>query len=164
MIDKRIDPGPNQESVWDYPRPPIVEPTNKHIQIIFADVMIADTTQALRVLETSHPPVYYLPQNDILMRYLSFTKKTTVCEWKGEASYFSMLTSDKSAINAAWTYLSPKHPYEDIRNYIAFYPSMMDVCMVDKEIVVPQPGKFYGGWITRDIVGPFKGEIGSLNW
>lgn len=163
---QRIEPGPSQESVWDYPRPPRVEPSGKHIVVIFGGVTLAVTSRALRVLETSHPPVYYLPPEDVRMEYLSPTSRHTVCEYKGQASYYTISVNGKTAENAAWTYSHPARGYEAeaLASCIAFYPSRMDACYVDGERVQPQPGDFYGGWITSDIVGPFKGGPGTTGW
>jgi uncharacterized protein (DUF427 family) len=164
MNHTRIAPLPGQESVWDYPRPPRLEETKKHIQIIFNQQIIADTTQAMRVLETSHPPVYYIPPQDIRLEFLLPTSQSSFCEWKGQAGSYDVLLGSKRAEQAAWYYPHPTHPFEPIRDYVAFYAGKMDVCTVDGEVVQPQPGHFYGGWITNEIVGPFKGEPGTLNW
>lgn len=161
---QRIQPQPGQESVWDYPRPPRLEDTTKHIKIIFNGVTIADTHHAKRVLETSHPPVYYLPPADINMEYLVRENRSSFCEWKGSAGYYSVVVGDKQAQNAAWFYPDPTPAFASIENYVAFYPGMMDACYVNSEIVQPQPGGFYGGWITSDIVGPFKGGPGTWGW
>ncbi len=164
MKPRRIQPGPGQESVWDYPRPPRVEKTSKHVQVIYNDVMIADTHEALRVLETSHPPVYYIPQKDIQMEFLISVPGSSYCEWKGRASYYTVTVDQRKADKAAWYYLHPAVGYEAIKNHVAFYPEKMDACLVDGERVQPQPGGFYGGWITEDVVGPFKGGPGTLGW
>jgi uncharacterized protein (DUF427 family) len=164
MRHNRIEPEPGQESVWDYPRPPRVERSGKHVEVFFNNVLIADSSDTLRVLETSSPPVYYIPRPDIEMKYLIPSSRMTVCEWKGAASYYTVTVYDKRAENAAWHYPDPAPGYEAIRDYIAFYPQMMDACYLDGELVKGQPGKFYGGWITRDIVGPFKGEPGTEGW
>jgi uncharacterized protein (DUF427 family) len=163
MNRKRIEPGPGQESVWDYPRPPRLEVSPKHIQIVFNDVVIADTLRARRVLETSHPPVYYIPPEDVKMEYLRPTKRSSWCEWKGQAAYYSLSVADKRVENAAWYYSRPDPEFEPLKDHIAFYPSLMDACYVDGERIQAQAGDFYGGWITSDIVGPFKGEAGT-NW
>lgn len=160
----RIQPGPGQESVWDYPRPPRVEDSAKHLQIYFNGVLIADTRRAKRVLETSHPPVYYFPPEDVRMEYLAMTRRATVCEFKGRAGYYSVAVGDQTALNAAWFYPSPTPEFMSIQNYIAFYPSKMERCLVDGEEVQAQPDDFYGGWITHDIVGPFKGATGTQGW
>jgi uncharacterized protein (DUF427 family) len=161
---KRIQPEAGQESVWDYPRPPRLEPTPRHIVVIFNGEVIAETRRAMRVLETSHPPVYYIPPDDIQMQYLQPTDRTTFCEWKGSASYYTVQVGDRTAKNAAWYYPNPTPPFAALKDHVAFYPAEMDVCYVDGERVTPQPGRFYGGWITADIVGPFKGEKGSMGW
>jgi uncharacterized protein (DUF427 family) len=155
---------PAQESVWDYPRPPRVEDSGRHIQVIFNGVVIADTRRAKRVLETSHPPVYYVPPEDVRLEYLSTTSRSTFCEWKGAASYYTIALGDRKAENAAWFYARPTASFASIAGYVAFYPSRMDACLVDGERVQAQPGDFYGGWITREIVGPFKGGPGSAGW
>jgi len=165
MVNRqRIQPGPGQESVWDYPRPPHLEDTTKHIQVIFNEVAIADTHQAKRVLETSHPPVYYIPPSDIKMEYLIRTPQSSFCEWKGRAGYYTIRIGDKQVEKAAWFYPDPTPAFASIKGYVAFYPHLMDACYVDGEKVQPQPGDFYGGWITNDIVGPFKGGPGSWGW
>jgi Uncharacterized protein conserved in bacteria len=164
MKTKRIEPGPGQESVWDYPRPPRVEDCEKHVEVFFNDILIADTHEAKRVLETSSPPVYYIPSKDIQMKHLVQTEKLTFCEWKGVAFYYTVVVHDKRAENAAWFYTDPTPGYEAIKDYVAFYPQKMDACYVDGELVKPQSGRFYGGWITSDIVGPFKGEPGTEEW
>jgi uncharacterized protein (DUF427 family) len=160
----RIPPSPGQESVWDYPRPPRLEESPKHIQIIFNGVTIADTHSSQRVLETSHPPVYYIPPEDIQMQYLAIAAQGSFCEWKGMAIYHTLAVEEKLAPNVAWSYPNPTPAFAAIKNYIAFYPQMMDACYVNGEKVQPQPGGFYGGWITSDIVGPFKGEPGTWGW
>ncbi len=158
----KLEPG--QESVWDYPHPPRVEDSARHVQVTFNGVVIADSTRARRVLETSHPPVYYIPPEDVRMEYLTRTARATVCEWKGQAGYYTVAVGDKRAENAAWFYPAPTPGYEGIANCIAFYPSRMDRCTLDGEPVRPQEGDFYGGWITAEIVGPFKGGPGTSNW
>ena len=152
----RVEPGPGQESVWDYPRPPRLEDSNKRVQVIFNGVVIADTHHAKRVLETSHPPVYYIPPQDLKREFFTPTTRTTFCEWKGAASYYTIRVEGKTVPNAAWYYRQPTHPYEALANYVAFYAGKMDACFVDGERVRAQEGDFYGGWITSDVVGPFK--------
>lgn len=156
--------GPGEESVWDYPRPPRLEPTSKHIEVYFNGVKIADTRRAMRVLETSHPPVYYLPPDDVKMEYFARTERDTFCEWKGSAVYYTISVDGKSARDAAWAYLDPDAEFKPIAGYVAIYPAAMDGCYVDGERVLPQPGRYYGGWITREIKGPFKGAPGSAGW
>jgi uncharacterized protein (DUF427 family) len=161
---KKITPKPGQESVWDYPRPPRLEASTKRIQIIFNHLTIADSQNSYRVLETSHPPVYYLPPKDIKMEYLIPAGGESCCEWKGVAKYYTLVVGDKKAEKVAWYYPQPTPPFEAIRNYLAFYATPMDACYVNGEKAIPQPGGFYGGWITSDIVGPFKGETGTWGW
>jgi uncharacterized protein (DUF427 family) len=161
---QRIEPGPGQESVWDYPRPPRLEDTGKQIQVVFNGTVIADTTRGKRVLETSHPPTYYIPMDDIKMEYLHSTSRSTMCEWKGAAAYYTIQVGDRTAENAAWRYPRPTAAFADIANYITFYPAQMDACYVGGELVTPQPGNFYGGWVTSDVVGPFKGQPGTMGW
>jgi uncharacterized protein (DUF427 family) len=159
-----IKPASGQESVWDYPRPPRLEPVRKRIHIVSGGAMLADTTRAYRVLETSHPPSYYLPPEDIRMDRLSSASGSSVCEWKGTARYWAL-----NGLEFAWSYPEPSRSFEAIKNFLAFYASRVvtqdgDGCFVDGERVTPQPGGFYGGWITSDIVGPFKGGPGSAGW
>ena len=153
-----------KESVWEYPRPPRLEPVTRRIRIEFAGETIADTTRAYRVLETSHPPVYYIPPEDIRMEFLRRTPGSSFCEWKGEASYWTLAVNTKRADKAAWSYDSPTRAFQPILGYLAFYPSRVDACWVDDEEVQAQPGDFYGGWITSDITGPFKGGAGTYAW
>lgn len=161
---QRIPPAPGQESVWDYPRPPRLEPTSKHLRVVFNGVVIAETQRGQRVLETSHPPVYYFPPEDVQAQYLVPSPRQTFCEWKGQGAYYHVKVGDRQANNAAWYYPKPTPAFAPIRNYIAFYAGLMDECTVDGVVVMPQPGGFYGGWITPDIVGPFKGAPGTWGW
>lgn len=164
MQRQRIQPGPGQESVWDYPRPPRLEATPKRIRVIFNQIVIADSTATYRVLETSHPPVYYIPPTAIAMAYLMTTPQQSWCEWKGAAHYYTVCVGEHAALNAAWSYPTPTDDFAAIANYVAFYPSRMDACYVNDELVQAQPGDFYGGWITQEIVGPFKGDPGTWGW
>lgn len=159
-----MQPEPNQESVWDYPCLPRLEPTPKRLQIVFAGVMVADSTQAWRVLETSHPPVYYLPPGDVRCDLLVPSRKASFCEWKGQAAYWSVVVADRQAPDAVYGYPAPSAAFGAIRGHFAIYAGAMDACYVDGERVTPQAGGFYGGWITRDIVGPFKGGPGTEGW
>lgn len=161
---RRIEPQVGQESVWDYPRPPRLEATKKRLRVVFNGITIADTVNGYRVLETSHPPVYYIPQADIRMEHLLATSRNTYCEWKGGAIYYSIEVGKRSIEDAAWSYQEPNYSFRAIKDHIAFYAGMMDACYVDDELVTPQPGGFYGGWITKDIVGPFKGSPGTWGW
>ena len=153
-----------QESVWDYPRPPRLEKTDKSLKIIFGGETIAETKHAYRVLETSHPPVYYFPPEDVRMDLLTVAANSSFCEWKGLAGYYDLRIGEKFVKNAAWFYPNPSINFAEIKNYLAFYPSKMDFCYVDEERVKAQEGDFYGGWITSDIVGPFKGGAGTMGW
>lgn len=163
-IPRRTAPKAGQESVWDYPRPPRLERSEKHIQVVFNGVVVADTRRAYRVLETSHPPVYYIPPDDIAMDYLHVSEGASFCEWKGRAGYYTLTVGDRRVHDAAWFYAEPTAPFAPIAGYLAFYPGKMDACYVNGERVIAQPGDFYGGWITSDIVGPFKGAPGTLGW
>lgn len=164
MHPEPIPPNPGQESVWDYPRPPRLEATDKPVRIIFNHELIADTRRAKRILETSHPPNYYIPLDDIKTNYLTLSTHTTYCEWKGQANYYNLQVGDRQAPNAAWDYPEISPLYEDLRGYVGFYPGPMDACYIDGEKVQPQSGNFYAGWITSDIVGPFKGDPGTWRW
>jgi uncharacterized protein (DUF427 family) len=156
----RTEPKEGEESVWDYPRPPRFEKFSKRIRIIFNGVEIVNSVSAIRVLETSHPPVYYIPPADVKTEYLSPAENHTFCEWKGDASYYHLRVGDKTARYACWYYPSPVKAFAELKDHMAFYAQKMDACYVDDELVTPQPGKFYGGWITKGIIGPFKGEEG----
>lgn len=161
---KRIELKDGQESVWDYSRPPRLEQTSKHLKIVFNSKIIAETNRAFRVLETSHPPVYYFPPDDVRMEFLTINSQSSFCEWKGDASYYDLHVGGKSVRNAAWFYQQPTKNFAEIKNFIAFYPSKMDECFVNDELVQSQAGDFYGGWITSEIVGPFKGGAGTWGW
>jgi len=163
-LPQRIQPGPGQESVWDYPRPPRVEACARHIQVIYNGQSVADTRRAVRVLETSQAPVYYIPRADVDADCLEAGQRVTLCEWKGHANYFAVVAGARRVENAAWTYHEPNAGYEAIRDHIAFYPQAMDQCLVDGEPATAMPGGFYGGWITHEVVGPFKGGPGTLGW
>lgn len=164
MHPKPIQPKDNQRSVWDFPRPPILENENRPIKISLGGVVIAQTSNAKKVLETSHPPVYYLPLEDIREEALKMASQTSFCEFKGNANYFDVISNGIVKPKAAWSYLSPVRRFADITKHVAFYAHMMDECLVGDEVAEPQPGNFYGGWVTRDVVGPFKGVPGSMGW
>jgi len=164
MKIEKIEPKEGQESVWDYPRPPRLEPFSGKIEVIFNGVKIADTSASYRVLETSHPPVYYLPPQDIQQQYLIPRKGQSCCEWKGIAHYYDVCVNDKLASQSAWYYPHPTLEFAAIALYVAFYAGLMSEGYVNGELVTPQPGGFYGGWITSNIVGPFKGVAGSWGW
>ncbi|WP_372729918.1 DUF427 domain-containing protein [Nocardioides sp.] len=161
---ERIEPGPGQESVWDYPRPPRVEPSTELVEVEVGGVVVASTRTSWRVLETSHPPTYYLPRTAFLDGALTPTRGDSWCEWKGRASYYDLHGGDAVARHAAWTYQRPMPGFEAIADAIAVMPGLVDRCTVDGETVLAQPGDFYGGWITARVVGPFKGEPGTLGW
>jgi uncharacterized protein (DUF427 family) len=152
------------ESVWKYPRPPRLEASQKLVRVEFAGEVIADTTRALRVLETSHPPVYYIPPEDVRGEFLRPSRRHTYCEFKGEASYYDLVVGGREVSDAAWYYPDPRSRYEAIRDHVAFYPGRVDAAFVDDELVTAQPGDFYGGWITAEIEGPFKGGPGTTGW
>jgi uncharacterized protein (DUF427 family) len=156
--------GPGQESVWDYPRPPRVEESDETVAIELGGRVIARTTRSWRVLETSHPPTYYVPQDAFIDGALRPTTGSSWCEWKGAASYFDLVSGDVVSLRSAWTYRTPTPGFEVLVDTIAVMPAMVDRCLVDDEVVLPQPGQFYGGWITSRVVGPFKGEPGTLGW
>jgi uncharacterized protein (DUF427 family) len=152
------------ESVWDYPRPPRVERTPRRIRVVLGGEVIADTVRAHRVLETSHPPVYYVPLEDVVGGALAPTVGSSFCEWKGAASYYDVAGGGARVPRGAWTYHAPAKGFEAIRDAVAFYPAPMDACYLDDERAEPQPGGFYGGWVTSDLVGPFKGGPGTSGW
>jgi uncharacterized protein (DUF427 family) len=164
MQPKPIPPKPGQESVWDYPRPPRLEETTKRIRIVFNGELIADTTRAKRVLETSHPPTYYIPPEDVRQEFLRPGDGRSFCEWKGAANYVTLDVNGKYLANVGWYYSTPTPAFAAIKDHLAFYPAPMDECTVDGERATPQPGNFYGGWVTSDLVGPFKGEPGTMGW
>ncbi len=159
-----IRPVDGQESVWDYPRPPRLEPVRKRIEISFAGMRIVDAPDCFRVLETSHPPVYYIAPAFVAPGVLRSAAGSSICEWKGRADYFDVTANGRIAARAAWRYQTPTAAFAAIAGFCAFYAGLMDHCSVDGETVTPQPGGFYGGWITTGIVGPFKGEPGSMGW
>jgi uncharacterized protein (DUF427 family) len=159
----RAQLGPGQESVWDYPRPPAVDPVRDRVTVEFGGSTVIDTTDAVRVLETSHPPVYYLPRSAVRAELLP-APGASWCEFKGAARYLDLRVGDRTAPAAVWTYPDPSPGYEVLRDRIAVYPGRMDRCTVDGETVVAQEGDFYGGWITSKVVGPFKGAPGTLGW
>lgn len=164
MRHTRIEPGPGQESVWDYPRPPRVETTPDRVVVRLGGETIADTSAALRVLETSHPPVYYLPVSSFAAGVLSPAPGASMCEFKGAANYFDVTGGGVTASRGAWGYRAPWPGFESLAGHVALYPAAMDSCEVAGELVTAQDGDFYGGWITSRVVGPFKGAPGTLGW
>ena len=155
---------PAPESVWDYPRPPRVEPSTEHVVIRFGGEVIAESDATFRVLETSHPPVYYLPRSAFVAGALDDAAGLSWCEFKGEAHYLTVRAGGDSEESAAWYYPAPLPGYEVLRDHVAVYPASMDACLVDGELVEPQPGDYYGGWITSRVTGPFKGSPGTEGW
>lgn len=164
MSSKKVKPKAGQESVWDYPRPPRLEPVKEHLRIVFNGEVIVDTNKAFRVLETSHPPTYYLPIADFKKGVLQAVERKSFCEYKGLAVYFDMVLDEKIATEAAWGYPEAKDDFTPIKDCVSVYAHMMEACYVNDEKVRPQDGDFYGGWITSKIVGPFKGAIGTWGW
>ncbi len=160
----RVEPGPGQESVWDYPRPPRVEAVPERLRVVVDGLVVADTTRGLRVLETAGAPVYYFPPEDVRLDLLAPSPRVTVCEWKGEAAYHTLRLGDRVVEAVAWSYPRPRAGYEAIASHLAFYAGMVDEAWVGDERATPQPGGFYGGWVTSRVVGPFKGEPGTLGW
>jgi uncharacterized protein (DUF427 family) len=159
------DDRPARESVWDYPRPPIVVPSHERVVIELDKVVIVDTRGALRVLETSHPPVYYVPAGDIAAGSLRPVSGSTWCEFKGSAAYFDIIApSGRTLHRGAWHYPNPNVGYGALIGHVAVYPGLMDRCSVDDETVVAQQGDFYGGWITSSVTGPFKGGPATVGW
>ncbi len=163
MSGTRTDDGERaREDVWTYPRPPRLEATERRIRVVMGGVTIADSTRSLRVLETGHPPVYYVPPDDVAMEHLRPSDRTTFCEWKGHARYYDIEVDGQRSENAAWYYPAPTEGWERIRDHVAFYPAAVDECWVDDERVEAQRSDFYGGWVTSEITGrPFRGEPGA---
>ncbi len=162
MQRPKLEPG--QEWVWEYPRPPRLERCARLVRVEFGGFQIARSDRAWRVLETSHPPNIYVPREDVVAEYLHPSGAASFCEWKGNASYFDVVVGKRVARMAAWSYARPEPPYEALAGAIAFYPGRVDACYLDDEPVRAQEGTFYGGWITGDVVGPFKGGPGTSGW
>ena len=162
MIPDPTQPG--QESVWSYPRPAIAQPCPLPIRITHRGTTLANTTSSIRTLETSHPPSYYIPQSDIAMAHLQPSRRRSVCEWKGPAIYFHVVIDGQTLEDVAWSYPDPTPAFDILRDCIAFYARPFDACFVNDERAIPQPGGFYGGWITSQVAGPFKGVPGSQFW
>ena len=160
--DFAVAPASGQESVWDYPRPPKLAPDGRLVEVYYGDEMIASSSRAYRILETASPPSFYMPPKDVNWKLLGSTPGRSICEWKGLAKYWTLASNPKVAV-VGWTYPDPTPPFEQIRDYISFYPAAL-ACYVAGEQVRAQPGRFYGGWITNEIVGPFKGEPGTESW
>ncbi len=152
------------ENVWDYPRPPRVEPSSERVVVTHGGVVLLDTTASLRLLETSHPPTYYLPRADFTDGVLRPGQGASWCEWKGQAAYLDVVVGPEVLAGIAWTYPTPAKGYEVLLDHVALYPGRVEECTVDGEVVEPQPGNFYGGWITSRVRGPFKGSPGTSGW
>ena len=155
---------PGQESVWEFPRPAVAQPQHRRLRVEFAGVVVAQTEAGFRTLETSHPPTYYFPPADVNMALLQRAERSTMCEWKGRAVYYDVVVGSHRAALAAWAYPQPTPAFALMRDHIAFYANKMTACFVDEERVTPQPGQFYGGWVTSAFAGPFKGIPGSDGW
>lgn len=158
-----IEPGPGQESVWDYPRPPRLEPDSRRVRVMHDSVLLAETNRAIRVLETASPPTFYIPRSDVAMVLLTEAAGGSHCEWKGAATYWSLRGDSAFMSHVGWSYEEPYPEFTAIRGYLSFYPAKLD-CYVGAVRAAPQPGGFYGGWVTPDVVGPFKGEPGTGGW
>jgi uncharacterized protein (DUF427 family) len=154
------------ESVWDYPRPPRVEPSTEHVVVTHKGRRIVDTRRSLRVLETSHPPTYFVPLADVADGVLRPAQSglRTLCEYKGQAQYWDLVLDGHRVAEVGWSFPRPTPGFEVLRGTVAFYPGRVDECLVDDEVVAPQPGNFYGGWITSRVRGPFKGAPGTMGW
>jgi uncharacterized protein (DUF427 family) len=157
-------PGLGQESVWDYPRPPSLRPSTDSVRVVLGGQVIAETNQSLQVLETSHPPTYYLPPGCFVDGSLRPASGSSFCEWKGMASYLDVIGGGVVAARAGWFYPEPSRGFTALAGYVAVYCAAMDRCLVNDEVVQPQPGGFYGGWITSAVSGPFKGVPDSFGW
>jgi uncharacterized protein (DUF427 family) len=162
-LPRRLPLAPGQESVWDYPRPPRLEATPKRIRVVLSGHVLADSRRAFRLLETSHPPTYYLPPADVDLAALKEGAGSSFCEWKGKARFLDACLG-RTVQGVAWLYEKPAPPYQALAGHLAFYASRVDEAFVDEERALAQPGGFYGGWITKDVVGPFKGGPGTEGW
>jgi uncharacterized protein (DUF427 family) len=158
-----IEPGPGEESVWDYPRPPQIEPDAREVVVRVGDIVVARSRRAVRVLETASPPTVYLPHDDVVVELLSAAGGSSFCEWKGAARYWTVQVGAERLEAVAWSYDEPPPPFTALRGHVSFYPGRI-ACFLGGVRVQPQPGQFYGGWITPGIVGPFKGEPGTWGW
>lgn len=166
---RRVRPKPDpvlsgQRSVWDFPRPAIAEPCTAHVRIEHSGLVVADTHASVCTFETSHPPSYYFPPDAIAPGVLRAAGGGSFCEWKGSASYWDVIVGSIVLPRVGWSYSDPSTDFAVLRDHVAFYAAPFDTCTVDGETVIPQPGSFYGGWITGDYAGPFKGIPGSMRW
>ncbi|MBA3523378.1 MAG: DUF427 domain-containing protein [Geodermatophilaceae bacterium] len=160
----RVEPGPGQESVWDYPRPPSLTRVERHVVVRFGGQIVADATSVWRVRETSHPPAYYLEPEDFAAGVLSPGTGSSFCEFKGSASYWTLSAGGVTVADVGWSYEDPSPAFAPMRGAVSLYPGRVDEVLIDDERVRPQSGGFYGGWITDEVVGPFKGEPGTRFW
>jgi uncharacterized protein (DUF427 family) len=163
-MTERVEPGPGQESVWDYPRPPRVEPSVRHVVVRFGGITLAESRTTQRLLEHAHPPVFFIPPHHVRMELLSLSGHRVECEDLGIAGYYDLALDGRTARNVARVFAHPLPEYRSLRGHLAFYPGRVDEVFVDGERVTPQEGGHYGGWITGDVVGPFKGAPGSWTW
>lgn len=161
--DFAVEPGPGQESVWDYPRPPDLRKESRRVRVLAGDNVVADSTEALRVCETASPPTFYIPPTDVNFDVLTRNTQHTWCEWKGRADYFDLTTESQLVPSVGWAYPNPNHHFAAIAEWLSFYANRVQ-CHVGSEAVQPQAGSFYGGWVTSEIVGPFKGDPGTGGW
>ncbi len=164
MSIKKVKPGPGQESVWEYPRPPKLESFSGHVRVVLNGEVIADSNRSFRVLETSHPPTFYIPVADFKEGVLLETAGSSFCEFKGQAHYYDLKSGNKVARRSAWGYKEPSKGFEQLIDTVSVYAHLMDACYVNDELVQAQEGDFYGGWITSKVVGPFKGAPGTWGW
>lgn len=161
---ERVEPGPGQESVWDYPRPPKVEESSRHVVVRFGDIVIAESDATHRLLERAHPPVFFIPPHHVRLELLTLSGHKTEVDGLGLAEYYDISLDGRSVRNVARVFAHPLPDYRALRGHLAFYPGRVDECFVDGERAVPQEGGQFGGWITSDVVGPFKGAPGSFTW
>lgn len=161
--DFALKPEEGQESVWDYPRPPICVADSREVIVRYGELVIALSTRTMRVLETASPPTFYIPPADVNFDLLKKTAGSSFCEWKGAATYWSLATGEATIKDIGWSYELPSNRFASIQHYVSFYPAKLG-CTVAGETVRPQPGGFYGGWVTDEIIGPYKGESGTSGW
>ena len=164
MLIEFEEPQSGQESVWSYPRPPLLVAASRHITVRFADETVAETDAAIRYIETAHPPTYFIPRSDVNMDLLEDTGFRTSCEWRGEAAYYDVVVGDARAGIAAVAFPAPAPEYAVLADYIAFHAGRCQQCTIDGEVAIAQQGPYYFGWITSEVVGPFKGAPGTINW
>ena len=164
-MSPRSDPvGAGQISVWSFPRPAIAQRCASHVVIEHCGTIVANTRASVRTLETSHSPSYYIPPEDIAPGMLCHANGSSFCEWKGTAVYWDVVIGDLVLSRAGWSYPDPSPAFAILRNHVAFYAAPFKRCSIDGQAVIPQPGNFYGGWVTPDLAEPFKGSAGSMGW